>query len=47
MDRVARAISGRYVLVFRKPEGKRGTHEVRVDLVDRKGTVNARTYYED
>ncbi|MFN2384851.1 MAG: VWA domain-containing protein [Thermoanaerobaculia bacterium] len=47
MDRVARAISGRYVLVFRKPDGKRGTHEIKVDLVDRKGTVNARTYYED
>lgn len=47
MDRVARAISGRYVLVFRKPDGKRGAHAIRVDLVDRKGTVNARTYYED
>lgn len=47
MDRVARAISGRYVLVFRKPDGRRGTHEIKVDLVDRKGSVNARTYYED
>ena len=47
MDRVAKAISGRYVLVFRKPEGKRGSHEIKVDLVARKGSVNARTYYED
>jgi hypothetical protein len=35
------------VLVLRKPEGRRGTHEIKVDLVDRKGTVRARTYYED
>lgn len=47
MDRVARAISGRYVLVFRKPEGPRGTHEIKVDVPGRKATVNARTYYED
>jgi VWFA-related protein len=47
MDRVARAISGRYVLVFRKPDGKRGTHEIKVELVDHKGSVHARTYYED
>lgn len=47
MERVRRAIAGRYVLVFRKPEGPRGTHEVRVDLVGRKGRVLARGYYED
>lgn len=47
MERVRRAIAGRYVLVFRKPEGKRGYHEVRVDLVGKKGRVLARGYYED
>jgi VWFA-related protein len=47
LDRVARAISGRYVLVFRKPEGPRGYHEIKVDLVGRKGDVYARMYYED
>lgn len=47
IDRVARAISGRYVLVFRKPDGPRGYHEIKVDLVGRKGAVNARAYYED
>jgi len=47
MERVRRAIAGRYVLVFRKPEGPRGEHEVRVDLVGKKGRVLARGYYED
>ncbi|HXM80012.1 MAG TPA: VWA domain-containing protein [Thermoanaerobaculia bacterium] len=47
MERVRRAISGRYVLVFRKPEGPRGFHETRIALVGRKGTVFARRYYED
>jgi VWFA-related protein len=47
MERVRRAIAGRYVLVFRKPDGPRGEHEVRVDLVGKKGRVLARGYYED
>jgi len=47
MDRVKRAISGRYVLVFKSPPGPRGYHEIEVRLVDRKGEVNARQYYED
>ncbi|MGH9369106.1 MAG: VWA domain-containing protein [Thermoanaerobaculia bacterium] len=47
MDRVRRAISGRYVLVFRAPEGPRGFHSIGVELVGRKGRVTARTYYED
>jgi hypothetical protein len=47
MERVRRAIAGRYVLVFRKPDGPRGEHEVRVDLVGKKGRVLARGYFED
>jgi len=47
MERIRRAIAGRYVLVFRKPDGPRGYHEVRVDLVGKKGRVLARGYYED
>jgi len=47
MERVRRAISGRYVLVFKAPDGPRGFHSIRVDLVGRKGQITARTYYED
>jgi VWFA-related protein len=48
MEHVRQAIAGRYVLVFLKPPGgKRGTHEVDVDLVGHKGKVYARQYYED
>ena len=47
MDRVRRAISGRYVLVLKKPEGPRGLHTIEVRLADHKGEVNARQYYED
>ena len=32
MERVRRAISGRYVLVFRKPDGPRGFHQTRIAL---------------
>ncbi len=47
MDRVRRAISGRYVLVFVKPPAPRGTHKIRVSLVGREGRVYARQYYVD
>ena len=47
MDRVRRAISGRYVLVFKKPEGPRGQHSIEIKLTGLKGEVNARQYYED
>ncbi len=47
MDRVRRAISGRYVLVFKAPEGPRGQHTIEVRLSSRKGEVNARQYYDD
>lgn len=47
MDRVKRAISGHYILVFKKPDGPRGEHSIEVGLVGRKGEVNARQYYDD
>ena len=47
MDRVRRAISGRYVLVFKKPDAPRGLHSIEVRLPHHKGEVNARQYYED
>ena len=48
MDRVRRAISGRYVLVFKKPEGPRGEHTIEVKLAaPRKGEVKARQYFDD
>ena len=48
MDRVGRAISGRYVLVFVKPNVPRGEHTIAVTLAGgRKGRVFARQYYAD
>ncbi|HTR01755.1 MAG TPA: VWA domain-containing protein [Thermoanaerobaculia bacterium] len=47
MERVKRAISGRYVLVFVKPKGPRGEHTIEVALAGRKGRVYARQYYVD
>jgi VWFA-related protein len=47
MDRVRRAISGRYVLVFKAPEGPRGQHTIQVNLASHKGEVNVRQYYDD
>ena len=47
IDRVRRAISGRYVLVFAKPDGPHGVHQIDVDLTGRKGEVNARQFYVD
>jgi VWFA-related protein len=47
LDRVTRAISGRYVLVFVKPNLPLGAHAVEVTLAVRKGKVLARTFYED
>jgi VWFA-related protein len=47
LDRVRRAIAGRYVLVFVKPPGKLGEHSIDVSLTRRKGEVNARHYYDD
>jgi VWFA-related protein len=48
MDRVGRAISGRYVLVFVKPQGQRGEHTIEVAFSGgRKGRIYARQYYVD
>jgi hypothetical protein len=47
LSRVVRSLGGRYVLVFVKPEGPRGVHPLSVRLAGRKGTVVARTYYQD
>ena len=41
------ALQGRYVLAFPRPEGRRGAHDVRVDLPGRKGSVVSRTSYVD
>ncbi len=46
-DRVRRAIAGRYVLVFKKPDLPRGRHSVDVALAARKGRVLARASYRD
>jgi VWFA-related protein len=47
IDRVGRAISGRYVLVFVKPPGPRGEHSVAVTLTGKKGQVFSRQYFVD
>jgi VWFA-related protein len=47
LDKVRRAIAGRYVLVFKKPELPRGYHAVDVSLTARKGRVLARAAYRD
>jgi VWFA-related protein len=47
LERVERVISGRYALVFAKPPGPRGVHEVHVSLVRVRGDVSARRYYTD
>jgi len=47
LDRLARALSGHYVLAFERPPGARGRHEVRVALFERGGTVLTRSEYVD
>jgi VWFA-related protein len=47
MARLTEALAGYYVLTFDKPAGRRGTHQVNVRLVGRKGTVLARSGYVD
>jgi VWFA-related protein len=41
------ALEGRYVLAFPRPDGRRGAHDVRIDLQGRKGSVVSRTTYVD
>jgi VWFA-related protein len=47
LDRVRRAISGRYILVFVKPPGRRGVHAISVSLTRVTGDISARKYYTD
>lgn len=47
MARLSEALAGYYVLTFDKPPGRRGSHQVNVSLVGRKGTVLARSGYVD
>jgi VWFA-related protein len=47
LTRVERAISGRYVLVVVRPDTPQGFHSVEVQLVGKKGRVNARPFFED
>jgi VWFA-related protein len=47
LDRVRRAISGRYILVFVKPPGPRGVHEISVSLTRVSGDISFRKYYTD
>lgn len=47
MQRVEGALAGHYVLVFERPARPAGRHQVRVELVGRRGTVMARPFYED
>ena len=46
MRRLEAALSGHYVLTFEKPRLRPGTHRIEVDLVRRKGTVLAKSFYE-
>ncbi|MEX0880594.1 MAG: hypothetical protein WEB59_07175 [Thermoanaerobaculia bacterium] len=47
MELVRKAISGRYVLVIVNSGSTRGDHSIDVSLVNRKGYVYARQYYQD
>jgi hypothetical protein len=41
------ALEGRYVLAFPRPDGRRGEHDVRIDLSGRKGSIVSKTTYVD
>lgn len=47
MERVVHALQGYYVLFVDKPRAKPGEHRIDVRLVDRKGSVFARSSYID
>jgi len=47
MARLEEALAGHYVLEVAHPGGPRGRHELRVDLVGRRGEVLARSFYFD
>jgi VWFA-related protein len=44
--RLEAALSGHYVLTFEKPPLRPGPHRIEIDLVGRKGTVLAKSFYE-
>ena len=46
MRRLEGALSGHYVLTFEKPPLRPGSHRIEIDLVGRKGTVFAKSFYE-
>jgi hypothetical protein len=46
MRDLAGSLAGYYVLFVEKPQTRRTTHDVDVQLTHRKGTVLARTTYE-
>ena len=46
MRRLGGALAGSYVLFVEKPESRRRTHTIDVELTRRKGTVMARNQYE-
>jgi len=47
LERVARQISGRYVVVVIAPPGKRGRHDLELKLVGRKGRILSRNTFDD
>jgi len=47
LDRLKGALAGHYVVAVERPSRRKGSHEIRVDLVDRKGTVMAKRSYAD
>ena len=47
LDLAFRAIEGRYILVFNRPEGPPGRHAIELTLRTRKGQVLARPFYDD
>ncbi|MFN7986996.1 MAG: hypothetical protein U0529_05955 [Thermoanaerobaculia bacterium] len=47
LDLAFRAIEGRYIVVFARPEGPPGRHAIELTLRTRKGQVLARPFYDD
>ena len=47
LDLAFRAIEGRYIVVFSRPEGPPGRHAIELTLRTRKGQVLARPFYDD
>lgn len=47
LDRVLRATSGRYIIVFKKPDVPKGSHTIVIALARRSGNVFAKSRYLD